>query len=391
MDLLQMTEQDLIDEFDFSHDRGFLPKTDPVTEFSLSLERGNRNSLLMWQQTARDLPYYLAQQNVRKKIESLPELSLEDLAPEEHTYTALLCSYFGPAYVFGENPIKPVVPRNIARLWCALSQPASLRYYHFCLTNWRLLDPNGPIAFGNLALLQTFLGGADENGFVLPHTTIEAKAGVLGDAFFQLLKTSYARNTSAARTWFQVACEAFVPILTTLRDITKWCDPDIYYKRVRPYLHWSKGNQFFPDGIVYEGCFDNKPVFLRGETGAQSSVIPLLDAFLGVDHPKDRLWDYLEDMKNYMHPKHRAFVEYLWHKHPYVIRGFVRDYPEFRDLYNQCIFNLYLFREIHRGHVKLYIEDQQERAGNPTAVGTGGTPLSEYLKAHSDNTLKALL
>ena len=52
-----------------------------------------------------------------------------------------------------------------------------LSYASYALDNWRRLDPASPIELGNIALLQNFLGGLDEEWFVLVHVDIEAKAG----------------------------------------------------------------------------------------------------------------------------------------------------------------------------------------------------------------------
>lgn len=396
MDLLQMTEEDLIERFDFSSERGFLPKTDPVTSFSLSCQRGNKEYLLEWSDVARKLPDYIAQKVGREKIISLPELCITDIAPEEYEYAMMLCSFFGNTCVFGGKEIVPTIPRNVAMFWCALAEvlkrPFSLSYASYCMNNWFRFDQNRPIAMGNLALVQKFGGGVDESGFILPHTDIEAKAGALGIAFWNALKGAYERKPVVVNRWLMTANQAFVPILVTLQSLPNWCDPYIYYTRVRPHIHGWKDNPALPDGVVYEGCFENKPQKKRGETGAMSSIVPMFDAFLGITHStKDEFWHYLEEMKDYMPVKHREFLAFL-NKHPGVIRGFVRDNPDLRNPYNQNVFNLYLFRTLHRGGLaKPYIVDQNEEAGNSTTVGTGGTPLMKYLKAHADDTLKALL
>ena len=52
--------------------------------------------------------------------------------------------------------------------------------------------------------------------------------------------------------------------------------------------------------MIYEGCFENKPQFYRGETGAQSSIVPTMDALFNVSHEKDELRDYLDEMREYM-------------------------------------------------------------------------------------------
>ena len=60
------------------------------------------------------------------------------------------------------------------------------------------------------------------------------------------------------------------------------CDPFIYYNRVRPYIFGWKNNPATPQGVIYEEVdeYNGKPQLFRGETGAQSSIVPALDALL---------------------------------------------------------------------------------------------------------------
>ena len=62
-----------------------------------------------------------------------------------------------------------------------VGRPPILSYASYCLHNWRRLDPAGPIALDNIALLQNFStpgdGKSDEDWFILVHVNIEAYAG----------------------------------------------------------------------------------------------------------------------------------------------------------------------------------------------------------------------
>ena len=67
-------------------------------------------------------------------------------------------------------------------------------------------------------------------------------------------------------------------------------NPANYEKWVRPWIFGWKSNPDFPNGVVFEGTpGGGAPTFLRGETGAQSTIIPSLDAFLGIAHAMDSL------------------------------------------------------------------------------------------------------
>ena len=91
------------------------------------------------------------------------------------------------------------------------------------------------------------------------------------------------------------------------------CDPFIYYNRVRPYIFGWKNNPATPDGVIYEGVeqFAEEPQLFRGETGAQSSIVPALDALLGVTHSDDPLRAYLDEMRLYMPKEHRELLNGL--------------------------------------------------------------------------------
>ena len=71
----------------------------------------------------------------------------------------------------------------MARPWFKVAQrlgrPPVLSYASYALDNWRRLDPGGPIAVGNLALLQNFLGGLDEEWFATIHVQTEQEAPAL--------------------------------------------------------------------------------------------------------------------------------------------------------------------------------------------------------------------
>lgn len=53
------------------------------------------------------------------------------------------------------------------------------------------------------------------------------------------------------------------------------------YNYFRTFIMGTKNQPMFPKGVVYEGVSD-EPFFLRGESGANDSIIPTLDNLLQV-------------------------------------------------------------------------------------------------------------
>ena len=187
----------------------------------------------------------------------------------------------------------------------------------------------------------------------------------------------------------------------TLLRMKERCDPYVYYNRVRPYIHGWKNSPSLPNGLSYEGVesYAGQPQQFRGETGAQSSIVPCLDAGLGIAHAPDPLTLYLQEMRDYMPPRHRPLSR-RWRRPQMtgrpLLAGYVRDRklsaPELWAAYVACVDLLAQFREIHIGYADSYIHRQhQSHASNPTAVGTGGTPFMQYLQKHLDETKQALV
>jgi len=383
-----MERLDDLKSFELTRERGFLPAQDPATE----LPRG----FAVWDEVARDLPKRLLAGNVRRTLGRLPVLSAETLSSGPPLRRAMLVlSYLGHGYVWGESEPSDHVPAAIAQPWCAvaarLGRPPILSYASYALDNWRMLDRRGRLELGNLAIVQNFLGGADEDWFILVHIEIEARAA-------GLLSRIGPATAAAARGDAPVLTEHLAEIASgieslceTLQRMPEHCDPYVYYHRVRPYIHGWKNHPQLPHGVVYEGVASlrERPQLLRGETGAQSGIVPALDAALGVAHADDPLRAYLLEMRDYMPPRHRAFVAAVESAPSIRAAVLACESRELREAYNECLRWLEAFRSTHLDYAGRYIYRQsQSTASNPTAVGTGGTPFMPYLKKHRDETLQ---
>lgn len=368
--------------------RGFLPPVDPSRRLPASFDA--------WEEVASELPKLLAADRARDVLDAMPLLDTRSLAHgSELRRGMLLCSYFGHAWVWqGESP-SDRLPPPIAVPWhgiaARLGRPPVLSYASYALDNWRRLDPERPIALGNLALLQNFLGGMDEDWFILVHVAIEAEAVPALEAMLEAQKAVANDEPEVLRERLLVVAEATESIVAVLERMPERCDPYVYYRRVRPFIHGWKNHPLLLEGVVYEGVeeWGGKGQFFRGETGAQSGIVPALDAVLGVGHADDPLRPYLEEMRSYMPPDHRAFLEQIESGpavRPYVLarRG---TQPDLLRAYDRGVDALAAFRSLHYEYADRYIHRQaSSAAANPTDVGTGGTPFMAYLKKHRDET-----
>src|SRR5437870_13429755 len=119
---------------------------------------------------------------VRNFIKDMPLLDATRLCDDRERRRAMvILSFMGHAYVWGEKETVSSIPACLALPWHQLARmfgrPPVLSYASYALDNWRRLDAQSAIELGNIVLLQSFLGGQDEEWFVVIHVAIEAKAG----------------------------------------------------------------------------------------------------------------------------------------------------------------------------------------------------------------------
>lgn len=382
-----------LETFHVDPQRGFLPAPDPLDQLP--------STFACWEDVAHQLPKLLVAGTTRRILKQLPLLKIATLhKPRQLERAMMLLSYLGHAYVWGEPTPANRIPASIAVPWYAVSQrlgrPPILSYASYALHNWRRPDPTGPIALGNIVLLQNFLAGIDEEWFILVHVDIEATVApalaALGPAQAAVLENQ-TQELERHLTTIAITLER---AYATLLRMTERCDPYIYYQRVRPYIHGWKNHPALPEGVLYEGvaAYGGRPQQFRGETGAQSSIIPSLDAVFGITHKDDPLRPYLMEMRDYTPREHRAFIETL-ERGPSV-REYVlahrTDQPALREAYNAGVHWITEFRTKHLEYAARYIHQQSQHSmDNPTNVGTGGTPFMPYLKKHRDETLEHLI
>lgn len=340
--------------------RGFLPAEDPLTRF------GDDSEFAPLDDLGRDLPSLLQDPGFRafaRRLRIPPLPDRDPPTPVLRLYYVRL-GFLASAYVnqVGQEPAK-VLPRNIAvplyEVCRRLGRPAILSYDGYALYNWKRFEPDGPVALGHIDTVQNFVHLYDEHWFILVHVEIEALAAGLLAGILDAERTLAANDGDALNGAMGRVIRAVWEQVRVLRRIPEKMDPALYYKTFRPYI------RFF-EGVIYEGV-DAAPMDFRGETGAQSSVVPALVAFLKVPHKPTRLTDHLADMRRFMPAEHRALLERI--EAMPTVRGLVD-----KSLYNEALEALAVFRETHVGFAREYIARWVD---DPR--GTGGTPYLEWL------------
>ena len=353
--------------------RGFLPAQDPLTQF----EAGSIFSLL--DEVGRDLPSRLLEPDFRHYAASLNIPSWPDrLSPSKHLPELRLyfvrLSFLASAYVnqIGQAPAV-YLPANLAipltRIAKLLSVPPILNYAGYALYNWKRFDKSKGIALGNIDTIQNFVHLYDEHWFILIHVEIEAIAANLLAAIKTLhnhLDERDALDSEVVNEQLQIVAECLGKQLLVLKRIPERMSPALYFKAFRPYI------RFF-ENVEYQGV-KLEPLSYRGETGAQSSIMPVLVNLLKIDHQKSILVNHLLEIRQYMPASHREFIRYT------------EGLPDLKTLAAPEVFNQVLeliaeFREVHYTWAMDYIN---KHVDDPR--GTGGTPYMQWLKQLIDET-----
>ncbi len=379
-----------LDAYDMSADRGFLCRYD-ADDVDLPGDWAVARAV------ALHLPQMLTSGRVRQlmtqRLPDIDESAVEDLTDEMARAAMAHYSFMVQSYVWGEAEADSVLPAKLARPMCALAnrlgQQPLLPYSSYVLDNWALHDKNGAIDLSNIYVLQNFLGGQDENWFILVHVAIEARAGAalarMGPIIDAVLKDDAAHVTHL----LEETATVWTDLKAIFDRMPERCDPYAYFERVRPYIHGWKDNPALPAGVLYEGveAHAGERQSYRGQTGSQSSIVPAMDALLGIGHAADPMKAYLDELHIYRPTGHRQFIDDV--REHSRLRAFVigTDNPALSRAYNANVQAVADFRSRHLEYAATYINKQNRNAtGNDTDVGTGGTPFMKYLKKHRDET-----
>jgi indoleamine 2,3-dioxygenase len=387
------------------NNRGFLGTNDPLISLITNKEK-HIPAATRLENIISVLPYWIEERKIREElVHNLREVSSlidEDFLlgqDEEKTERLMhIYSYMASSYVFARTETPATrIPAEIAvpltMVANKLGRKPILSYASYCLTNWERIDREEPIELGNIKLLSNFCpptsGKSDEDWFILVHVDIEQAAADGVSACKQLLENPWqaneVHNITTANDMLTKLYVSLAKMNKTMARMPEECSPDNYFRWVRPYI-------FSFNQMVYEGCFDNKPITCRGETGAQSSIVPAFLAALGIKHQDSMLTHHLMEMRDYMPSEHRQFLSNLEEQAANTssegvgLRNLALKDDVLKEIYNQCVEEIIAFRNKHFEYAVNYISKKVE---NPS--GTGGTPYIPWLKQLREETESLLI
>ncbi|PHH66966.1 hypothetical protein CDD81_5318 [Ophiocordyceps australis] len=418
--------------FMVSTTRGFLPRMDPIA--TLPQEFSPLESILqrMPVKTASGEPGLLAKSQLGQEVDSsFPDLTeamdlYKDNLPLMNAlyrdYSFLASAYLlepcherfvrGEGYGLGRQ----VLPKNIALPIARCAEICGFKPFmeyagSYALFNYKLHDSAAGLEYSNVRLIRAFEHGLDpdssEAGFVKVHIDMVKHSGPLVAGTMQCLdaveKMALAPYTQQPQHRAALN-EGLGQVLGAMKLIngvmeTMWAKSrPTEYTSFRTFIFGITSQSMFPNGVIYEGLNDGQPMSFRGESGANDSMVPLMDNLLQVTMPDTPLTEILRDFREYRPSNHKAFLQNVRERASELDmkkRALVLDAEcssgneemrdqvrETRGLWLQILDQVRDFRWRHWCFAREYI---LKRTSHPTA--TGGSPIVTWLP----NQLQAVL
>lgn len=375
----------VLDRRGVSAQRGFLPEADPLVAFEADRHDAAVGAYLRAvDRLGAELPERLEAGTLRPAVETLdtpPEGTFEVLTDREAIRLCTLSGFFASAYVHerGADPVDGLPAGAAVPLYRTsrrFDRMPILSYDVLCLHNWRRRDPAAGFDPENLEALRQFTALDDERWFVAIHVAIEARAGPAIRACARAQRAVREDEPDALLDELGTIADSLEAQTAIMRRMTEGNDPEAFATEFRPYYEGF-------DELVYEGveALEGEPRTYRGGSGAQSSVLPSIDAALGIDHASTQLIEKLLDMRSYMPATHRTVIEAFDEGPDVAPYAAASGRADLRDAYNRCVEELAAFREVHFAQVIQYI---REVTGDTT--GTGGTDYMRFLREMTAET-----
>lgn len=367
-----------LSDYDIDAERGFVPGADPLTALPARYA--------VWDEAAARLPLTTMTGRTLQVLAAMPVIEPDGLATEAELRRAqMLLAAFANAWM-ALAPEARSIPAPIAVPLIAVARRLGYvpitTHSTIVLGNWRRLDPSRPLTLENVDTLVSFRGSIDEKWFFLSTLGVElAGAPMLALLVEAVNAAEEGRAGDLAEALAAVGGHLTATIAALMR-VRQCCDPHIFYHHVRPYLAgWPE------PGVIYEGTGVG-PVTYNGGSAAQSSLLQAVDAALGIVHRHALTEGFLTSMRDYMPPRHRAFIADLAARSRVrAVVEQVQGSPELRAAYDACVAGM---DELRRKHIGLATEYITRQAANPDgALGTGGTHFDDFLRQARLETVRS--
>ncbi|XP_069037599.1 indoleamine 2,3-dioxygenase 2-like isoform X2 [Lepisosteus oculatus] len=357
---------------------------------------------------ATNLNFLIESHQLQDKVKQMPLLSIHHLKGHRELRLAhLALGVITMGYVWQEGKEKPAktLPKGLAVPYCRVSEvlglPPILVYADSVLANWKKKDRNGPMDIGNLDTVFTLPGGDTCKGFLLVSLMVEkaASSGLQGIAM--AMNSMVTHDISSMEEALLTTAASLIEMREAFQLMHGEVDPTLFYGVLRTFLSGWKDNPMLPEGLRYEGVWE-EPRHFSGGSAAQSSAIQCFDELLGIRHKEEHDASFLMRMREYMPPPHRRLIEAI--AAGPALRQYVISSASARlsFAYNCCVAELVKLRSYHINTVYKYINipaNKAKRSGCPFGgtslalreTGTGGSDVLRFLQSIRNSTKDYLI
>ncbi|KAK3834689.1 MAG: hypothetical protein JOS17DRAFT_737454 [Linnemannia elongata] len=382
---------------------GFLPRQDPLDvlpkeyealeellqKMPLTLKDGSKGLLALGQfgEACKSLPQY--------DLSNVEDSELLSALYRDYTFVA-------SAYLLEPCDIlyrktgdyglgRSVLPKNIAVPLVQVAEKIGAKPFmeyalSYALYNYRRIDKSKGLVWGNLELIRPFSGDPSELGFIISHVTMVSHSG-------ELVKNTMKTLEAAGKHNRQAFNEGLAKVVSTYEKINQEMDTmwqrslPADYLKFRTFIMGTKNQPMFPKGVIYEGVSD-EPMFHRGESGANDSMVPMGDNLLQLTEsmPSNPLTAVLKDFRTYRPHNHAEFLEFVEEKaRQNQVRNFAEQDPNSAAIFLAAVDQIRNFRNRHWSFTKEYIIKYTKHP-----VATGGSPIVTWLPNQLATVLRTM-
>ncbi|KAG9326375.1 hypothetical protein KVV02_003726 [Mortierella alpina] len=382
---------------------GFLPRQDPLDVLPKEYEVLEQ-LLQQMPLTLKDgSPGLLARGEFGEACKALPQYDLSKIEDSEllsalyRDYTFVASAYLlEPCDILyrktGDYGLgRSVLPKNIAVPLVQVAEKIGAKPFmeyalSYALYNYRRIDKSKGLVWGNLELIRPFSGDPSELGFIISHVTMVSNSGELVKNTMRTLEAADKQNREQFNDALSKVVSTYEKINMEMDTMWERSLPADYLK-FRTFIMGTKNQPMFPKGVIYEGVSD-EPMFHRGESGANDSMVPMGDNLLQLTEsmPSNPLTAVLKDFRTYRPHNHAEFLEYVEAK---ARQAHVRQFAE-QDSNSAAIFlaavdQIRNFRNRHWSFTKEYIIKYTKHP-----VATGGSPIVTWLPNQLATVLRTM-
>lgn len=304
-----------------------------------------------------------------------------------------------------EEVRKIVIPKHIGLPWIKVSKKMGIKpaltHAAVDLYNWELKNRSDGFHLDNLKSINLMTGNESEQWFYLIMVAIEGECAPIIPLMCNvnhMLKSALGSglDVSSSQSVNNELVEKLKQIKKHLEKASELmgrmrehCDPEFFFNVIRIYLSGYSKKDILPNGLQIEDYPEN--IDSDGGSAAQSTLIPLIDAFFSIEHVGEHSKDFMINTKKYMPKIHVEFLELF--KSQCCLLDYIKKYKdnEVIESIKKCVTEILKFRSIHFRIVGDYI--LKFTSTNKTSingvVGTGGSPIELFLGEVNKNVSSA--